>query len=197
MRSTWSWLRSRGNAGVVVGRRSRLPSWRLVGMLVVTFVLTGCGHSARDIETGWRQALQADLNAAYAAWLADTTRTDYPSNASAMRGLRSRYAAVYTRWKIEMDPLNAALLAYSVALWSRVDEHALSWEEARRLQDGITTDVARPRSSLPPAADSTADRSAHVRWWTTNWHIHRAVYEAVPAHPIACQAGSDATITCD
>jgi len=181
------------------GRRSmhrETQTGTLVAVLAAV-LLWGCGPSTEAVKWGWWRALQTELDATQAQWSADTRRQQYPSYASAMRGLQSRYAEVYRRWHLDMDPVNQGVLAYSVALWTRVDQRELSWDAAQRLQERMTSDVGQARRTLPAPDEGPTARAALIQWWTSNWEQHQTVYEAVPSHPIRCIATPVSDILCE
>jgi hypothetical protein len=167
----------------------------LAGIMVN--LLVSCTPSSHEVELGWRRALQMDLGAAHEQWLVETRRGQYASNAGAIRALGEKYVAIYRRWNLPMDPVSQGLMAYSVALWTRVDQHELSWTDAGRLQERLSSDIAHARPTLPAFADSPASTAALVQWWAVNWEKHHVMYAALPTHPIRCATGPEATIVCE
>jgi hypothetical protein len=177
-------------------RRSMYQISTLVAVLAAA-LLWGCGPSTEAVKWGWWRALQVELDATQTQWLADTRRHQYPSYASAMRGLQTRYAEVYQRWHVEMDPVSQGVLAYLIALWTRVDQRELSWDDAQRVQERFDSDVAEARPRLPALDDSPTAQTDLIQWWTSNWEQHRTIYEAVPSHPIRCITTPVSEIVCE
>ena len=158
-----------------------------VVVMVMVTMMAGCSPSERDRQAAWKRAMQMELDAAHDQWVAAMANRWFSTNGQAMRDLQRRYELVYARWGLRVDPLSQAILAYAVALASRVDRGAISQEEANRLYDALKAEIDRRGRGLPgkdrPEGEAEA---AMLQWWEAFWNAHAQIYQATPSNPIIC-----------
>ncbi len=173
----------------------------VVVVLVMVTMVVGCGPSERDRQAAWKRAMQMELDAAHDQWVAAMANRWFSTNGQAMRDLQARYELVYTRWGLRVDPLSQAILAYAVALASRVDRGAISQAEANRLYDALKAEIDRRGRGLAGRGRPEEPEAAMLQWWEGFWNTHAQIYQATPSNPIICSvipsdAGGD-SIKCE
>jgi len=158
----------------------------VVAVMVMVTMMAGCGPSERDRQAAWKRAMQMELDAAHDQWVAAMSNRWFSTNGQAMRDLQARYELVYARWGLRVDPLSQAILAYAVALASRVDRGAISEEEANRLYDALKTEIDRGERGLAGKGRPGEAEAAMLQWWEGFWNTHAQIYQATPSNPIIC-----------
>ncbi len=156
-------------------------------VIVLALLLAACATTAQD-QSARMRAVQADLDAALAAWQERVAQKYYPTSVAATQDLVSRYDDVYTRWGMTADPLSQALMSYSLALADRVDHRQITADAANRLLGAMRADMDREKQRIGGGVDAPRE-AAMLRWWSSYWTANRARYEGTPQRPIACTAG--------
>jgi len=176
---------------------------RIVLIILLVVMGAGCGPTIQEQRAARMRALQMDLDGTYGRWEADVARQRFTMNADAVRDLEARYAAVYARWSVQVDPFSQAILSYTVAVARKVDQREISREDATRLFEKMKADMDHERRTFasPPEA-SQAQRSAlMLHRWEAYWNQHQHTYQTSARTPVTCRAIPDAneggSVRCD
>jgi len=163
----------------------------VITVLLLAVLYSGCGPSQAERQAAWLQAFQMDLDITHDKWEADVARKWLRNYAEALRELNARYEQACARWLMRVDPLSQAILSYTVALGSRVDQGEISREDAQRIHEKLKADIALGRQALTKDASQAQRDAAMLQWWEAYWSRQRETYQATPGHPINCKVTSD------
>ncbi len=160
------------------------------GVLLVVFLVTGCGPTVQEQRSARVEAIQLELDSVLETWRTDVSLRRFATSADAGQALASRYDMVYARWGLSPDLLVRATMAYAVAVAARVDRKELSVEEANALLRKMRVDVEQARKTLAGNTDSTAAReAAMLSWWTKYWTTNYQAYQVTSRNPVRCSTG--------
>jgi hypothetical protein len=162
-----------------------------MALLFLAVLSSGCGPSQAERQAAWLQAFQVDLDVTHDKWEADVARKWFRSNAEALRELNARYEQTYARWLMRVDPLSQAILSYTVALGSRVDQGEISREDAQQIHEKLKADIDLGRQATTRDASQAQRDAAMLQWWEVFWSQQRETYQATPGNPIDCRVTSD------
>jgi hypothetical protein len=163
----------------------------VTAVLLLAVLSSGCGPSQAERQAAWLQAFQVDLDVTHDKWEADVDRKWFRSNAEALRELNARYEQAYARWLMRVDPLSQAILSYTVALGSRVDQGEISREGAQRIHEKLKADIDLGRQAVTKYSSQAERETAMLQWWEAFWSQQRGTYQATPGNPIHCRVTSD------
>jgi hypothetical protein len=158
-------------------------------VLAIAVLAAGCGPTVQQQRAARLEAFQLELDSTLEQWRSDVGKRRFVTSADAARALNARYDLVYDRWGIPPDALAQAVMAYAVALATRVDRRDLSADEANALLSRMEADVARGRSAVGASRPHrAADRDAAMRsWWQDYWTANERTFRVAPRDPVRCE----------
>lgn len=161
-------------------------------ILVLAILGAGCVPTVERQRLARLEALQLELKGTLATWKTQAQLGHFGTSANAARALAARYDGVYERWGLRADPLTQAMLAYALALATRVDGKEISAEKANTVLERMRMDLDRRRSAvLGGRGESAVDRDAALlACWKDFWAGNHEAFEATPRNPVRCEASA-------